>query len=96
MTVSKESPSVFLADSVLYLDLFGVVTIAWQWLLQGISASKGLVNQASETDTRFYRGKLRTMKYFFHYELPKILGLAQRLQESDLLTVGMVIEEFDD
>jgi butyryl-CoA dehydrogenase len=54
------------------------------------------VNQASETDTRFYRGKLRTMKYFFHYELPKILGLAQRLQESDLLTVGMVIEEFDD
>ncbi len=28
----------YLADATLYLELFSIVTIAWQWLLQALRA----------------------------------------------------------
>ncbi len=31
----QEGPEAFLADATLYLEFFGHVAIAWQWLLQG-------------------------------------------------------------
>ncbi len=31
-----------LADSTLYLELFGIIAIAWQWLLQAVSIQKAL------------------------------------------------------
>lgn len=96
LKISEKSPEVFLADSVLYLELFGIITIAWQWLLQGISVQKNLESQTSEKDSHFYQGKWRTLMYFFHYEVPKIHGLCKRLMESDGLTVTMNIEEFED
>ncbi|MBU1739943.1 MAG: acyl-CoA dehydrogenase [Proteobacteria bacterium] len=79
----------FLADSTLYLELFGLVAVAWQWLKQGLAADKALAAGPSEEDAKFYQGKLLTMKYFFHYELPKTLGLAERLKEADGLTLDM-------
>ncbi len=77
----------YLADASLYLEAFGVVAIAWQWLIMGTCASRGLARGASEAESAFYRGKIQTMKYFFHYELPKIEGLFLRLAEGDGLTV---------
>lgn len=68
----------------------------WQWLLQGICCQQGLAAQTRESDGNFYHGKLRTLKYFFHYELPKIHALCERLQEADGLTVYMDVEEFED
>jgi alkylation response protein AidB-like acyl-CoA dehydrogenase len=79
----------FLADSTLYLELFGIVAVAWQWLKQGIAASICSKNSPSEVDQMFYSGKLMTMKYFFHYELPKTNGLVMRLSENDGLTVNV-------
>ena len=32
----------FLADATLYLEFFGIIAIAWQWLIQGIAARKGI------------------------------------------------------
>ena len=86
----------FLADATLYLDFFGIIAMAWQWLGQGACASRGLASQPSEGDTRFYQGKLTTMKYFFHYELPKILGLAARLTDDVPVTVGLDEACFND
>lgn len=86
----------FLADSTLYLELFGIVTIAWQWLLQGISAQQGLATNPPDSEHKFYTGKLFTMRYFFHYELPKIQGLATRLMEADGLTLEMDARFFAD
>jgi hypothetical protein len=40
-----------------------------------------------EEEELFYQGKYQTLVYFFHYELPKIEGLARRLMEGDGLTV---------
>jgi butyryl-CoA dehydrogenase len=86
----------FLADSTLYLDLFGLVAIGWQWLKQGIVADRKLQEASSEQERSFCEGKIRTMKYFFHYELPRIEGLAKRLTETDGLTVEMRGSLFDD
>jgi len=39
---AKGATDLFLADATLYLELFSIVTIAWQWLKQGVVAVKGL------------------------------------------------------
>ncbi|MGC8604749.1 MAG: acyl-CoA dehydrogenase, partial [Desulfomonilaceae bacterium] len=86
----------FLADATLYLELFGIIAIAWQWLAQGVAAQKGLESNPSTHDIEFYQGKIHTMRYFFHYELPKIQGLATRLTEDDFLTFHMANSVFND
>ncbi|MGA3112974.1 MAG: acyl-CoA dehydrogenase [Syntrophobacteraceae bacterium] len=87
----------FLADATLYLEFFGTIAIAWQWLAQGLAACKGMdESECSDVDRQFYEGKLCTMRYFFHYEVPKIYGLASRLMESDGLTLEMKSAVFDD
>ena len=85
----EKSSEYFLADASLYLELFGTVTIAWQWLLQGISACKALHGKYNRKDLSFFKGKLYTMRYFYAYELPKIQGLNHRLMSPDGLTVEM-------
>jgi alkylation response protein AidB-like acyl-CoA dehydrogenase len=86
----------FLADATLYLELFGIITVAWQWLIQGVAAQKALAGDCSNADKAFYEGKLHTLRYFFHYELPKTYGLAARLMEDDGMTVNMSGTVFDD
>jgi butyryl-CoA dehydrogenase len=80
----KGELELFLADATLYLEMLGYLVIAWQWLIQGLSAKEAM---GSGDESDFYKGKLLTMKYFFHYELPKIKGLAARLVEADGLTL---------
>jgi alkylation response protein AidB-like acyl-CoA dehydrogenase len=92
----KGEIELFLADATLYLELFGIVAIAWQWLLQAVTAAKALGETPAAADADFYRGKIRTCRYFFAYELPKIRGLAARLKESgDGITVTMKPEWFE-
>jgi len=95
-TAGQDGPETFLADATLYLEFFGIITIAWQWLLQGIAVQKALSNGAKKKDLNFYNGKMFTLRYFFGYELPKTLGLAKRLMDADPLTVEMQKEHFND
>ena len=92
----QQGPEAFLADATLYLEFFSIVTIAWQWLLQGVAAQKALDNGPKKADQNFYQGKMFTLRYFFAYELPKTLGLARRLMDDDRLTVEMQSDFFND
>jgi len=92
----QQGPEAFLADATLYLEFFGLVTIAWQWLLQGVAVQKALSEGAKKSDQNFYEGKMFTLRYFFSYELPKTLGLAKRLLDDDRLTVAMQTDFFND
>jgi alkylation response protein AidB-like acyl-CoA dehydrogenase len=95
--IAKEKgPDIFLADATLYLELFGIITIAWQWLVQAVTVQKALNNNPIEEDEKFLQGKMYTFKYFYGYELPKIEGLIKRLYQSDGLTVNMETEHFTD
>jgi alkylation response protein AidB-like acyl-CoA dehydrogenase len=93
MSMAAKDTERFLADATLYLELFGIVSIGWQWLKMGIVAEQALP-KASGTDAAFYHGKLATMQYFFEYELVKIEALAKRLQSAHYPTVETQEEWF--
>jgi alkylation response protein AidB-like acyl-CoA dehydrogenase len=93
---AKQDPELFLADATLYLEFFGIISVAWQWLLQGITIQKGLEKSPSDSEADFLQGKLHTMRFFFAYELPKIRALAETLQKGDGLTVKMKTNHFSD
>ena len=92
----KESPELFLADATLYLEFFGIVSVAWQWLIQATAIVKALENRPDGVEANFYTGKFFAFRYFFEYELPKIQGLAKRLMNSDGLTVEIKPDFFSD
>jgi butyryl-CoA dehydrogenase len=79
----------FLADATLYLEQFGVVTMGWQWLKQGLTVQSKLQASPSANDAAFYQGKLAAMRYFFAYELPKTLSLSSILMADNALTVEL-------
>ena len=92
----SKGPAAYLADATLYLEFFGIMTVAWQWLKQGIIAEKALQSAKSKREKNFYQGKIYTFKYFFEYELPKTDGLARRLSSADDLTLEMDAAFFND
>lgn len=84
----KGNNELFLSDATLYMEFFGIVTIAWAWLKQGIVAKNAMISNNLEGDElAFYDSKIHTMKFFYHYELVKTLGLATRLTDSEVLTL---------
>lgn len=90
MGVAKqEKADYFLADATLYLEVFGIVAIAWQWLKQGVRAQECLLEKASDKDSTFYESKIHTLRYFYEYELRKTDPLIDRLKSPDWLTVDM-------
>lgn len=58
-----------LANSALYLKVFGHTVIGWRWLEQAIRAEEGLV-KGNAADTDFYKGKLQAARYFLTWEVP--------------------------
>ncbi|HVZ43629.1 MAG TPA: acyl-CoA dehydrogenase [Ramlibacter sp.] len=60
------NPAEALANAVPYMQAFGHTVIAWMWLdvAATVIASSRARGVADE-------GRLRAMRYFFHYELPK-------------------------
>jgi len=92
----KNQIELFLADAAVFLELFGIITIAWQWLLQARTAIKALAKKPTEAESNFYQGKIQTFRYFFAYELPKIEGLARTLLQTEGLCLEMKTEWFED
>ena len=85
----KGNVELFLSDATLYLEFFGIVSVAWQWLHQAIVVQRALEDKPSGREAQFYQGKFYAFRYFYHYELPKMEGLGKRLMDSDGLTVEM-------
>jgi alkylation response protein AidB-like acyl-CoA dehydrogenase len=91
----RGNAELFLADATLYLEFFGIITIAWQWLKQALVARRSLAaGGLFPGDINFYEGKLSTFRYFFVYELPKTAGLAASLTKGSSLTVDMINDYF--
>ena len=58
-----------LANSALYLKVFGHTVIGWRWLEQAIRAEEGLA-KGNAADVSFYKGKLQAARYFLTWEVP--------------------------
>lgn len=77
----------FLSDATLYMDFFGTIVIAWQWLKMAVEAKQAMVMGNGTYSNEFYEGKIHTMQFFFKYEMPKTLGLAQSMMDDQVLTI---------
>ena len=78
----------YLADANLFMELSGIVTVAWQWLKQGIIAQQALSGSGqSASGIEFYNSKMETMKFYYKYELPKTLALEDSLLNTEWLTI---------
>ncbi|HOP64589.1 MAG TPA: acyl-CoA dehydrogenase [Spirochaetota bacterium] len=86
----------FLSDATLYLEMTGTIAIAWQWLLQGVTAVRGLKSTEEPFFENFYSSKIHTMKYFFRYELPAVEMLSVILADEERLTTGVSTDIFID
>lgn len=93
---SRENAEMFLSDATLCLEFFGIVSVAWQWLLQGIYIQKGLEKSPTDLEADSLKGRFYALRYFFAYELPKIKWLEERLRNNDGLTVEMKTDHFLD
>lgn len=82
---AKGNAEVFMADATLYLEYFGILNVAWQWLLMAVTAANALAEKADESG--FYEAKIKTMKFFYKYELSKTAYLANCLTDEQTLTI---------
>lgn len=85
-----------LCDATLYLEAFGILTVAWQWLKQAVAVETALSGNPMAAERDFYEGKRHTCRFFFAYEVPKCRGLFHRLKNTDGITVNMPREWFSD
>ena len=73
-------PEEALANATPYLQAFGHTVIAWIWLDVGLCArAKFAESQSNDA----LRGKLAAMRYFFHYELPRVAAWLEVVQSRD-------------
>ncbi len=78
----------FLADATVFMELAGITVVAWQWLKQATVAQNALSARSVQNAQRaFYESKIHTMKFYFKYELPQTVGLAETLKSDEALTV---------
>ena len=70
-----------LANSVVYLEAFGHIVVAWIWLEQLLAAAR--------CDGDFYDGKRQAARYFFRYELPRVNPQLDLLESLDRTTLEM-------
>ncbi|SFG54567.1 acyl-CoA dehydrogenase [Pseudomonas sp. NFACC45] len=82
-----------LANSALYLKVFGHMVIGWRWLEQAIRAEEGLA-KGSAADTDFYKGKLQAARYFLTWEVPGCHHELAILEARDDTCLGMRDEWF--
>ncbi len=79
---------IFLSDATLYLEMFGIMNVAWQWLSMATVAQNALENNNPQGDEKvFYESKIHTMQFFYSYEVPKLKALTTRLLDPSVLTV---------
>jgi len=89
----SEGAEVFLADATLYLELFGILAIGWQWLKQCVKVEELQQAGTKNYSAEFLQSKLHALEYFFEYEIPKTAGLLKRLKSDNHLTVRVKKEE---
>ena len=70
----------YLSDATIYMELFGILNIAWQWLDIALNAKD------DDKGDRF--SKLNTIKFYFKYELEKTEYLNSVLLNSEKLTIS--------
>ena len=76
----------FLADASIFMEFLSLILMSWTWLEIALNASSALENKGFYSKV-FYESKLHATNYYYTYELPKTIGLAEILLNSETITV---------
>lgn len=76
----------FLADATLFMEFMSTIVIGWQWLKMATVAKNAMVTANMPFGPDFYESKIHTMKFYYRYEMPKTIGLAHTLMDTEQLT----------
>lgn len=83
----------YMLDAVLFMEMASLVVVAWMWLKMATVAKQRIVQGSlNEAQQAFYESKVHTMRFFFHYELPKTKWLSTRLNDDVCLTLPATTE----
>jgi len=94
VTVAQnQGPEVYLSDATLFLELFSILAIGWQWIKQGIKVEELKLSGTKVYRAEFLQSKIYALQYFFEYEVPKTEGLIVRLKSENHVTVVARAEE---
>ena len=83
----------YISDATIFMEMMSNVAIAWQWLKMATTAKTAIVTGKMKFDSNFYENKIHTMKFYFKFELPKIIGNKETLMHPNSFTM---VEEFKD
>ena len=84
-------PGAALANAVPYMQAFGHTVLAWLWLdvvLASLSSPQDTAASAAHT------GRMGAMRYFYHYELPKIDAWLKVVESRDQTCADLPEEAF--
>ena len=90
---STGNPAEALANATPYLQAFGHTVLAWIWL----DVVQSLPSQTAanvDRQSAFHEGKRAAMRYFFHYELPKIDAWLAPVSARDMTCANISIDSF--
>ena len=65
----RSAPQMALSHANAFLNLLGHLVVAWLWLKQACVAQACVKERG---DSAFYRGKIKTARYFIEHELPAV------------------------
>jgi len=73
-----------------YMQAFGHMVLAWIWLDVGLAVPSSTPADTSPAN----QGKLAAMRFFFHYELPKIGAWLNVVQTRDATCATLAEDAF--
>lgn len=82
--VFQQKIETYMKDANLFLEMFSHILISWQWLKISIES----IESNDNTNRKLlYDSNIRTMEYYFNYELPKIYSLKEILTKPQTITL---------
>ncbi len=71
----------FTADATIYMEMTGLIVIAWQWLHLALAAQQRRAEGRFSPD--FYAQVVRCLRFYFRYELPHAEANARTLTQGE-------------
>lgn len=84
------NPQEALANAVPYMQAFGHTVLAWIWLEVALKVQERDAALATAANA----GRMGAVRYFYHYELPKIAAWLKVVNARDMTCAHMSVEAF--
>ena len=90
---SKEMKAAY-AHSLPFLNVMGDTIMAWMLLWRATTASAKLLAEANKKDEIFYKGQVKTARFYIKTILPEVMGKMNAIQTGDAVAIEISNDEF--